>query len=65
MARENGIVDDTFVAIDKAEWIANKLSEYGAYETIDISIKADIFGFDIADVSGSMQDRKWSQDTTS
>ncbi|UYJ12774.1 MAG: relaxase/mobilization nuclease domain-containing protein [Lachnospiraceae bacterium] len=39
---------------DKVEWIADRLSGRGAYENIDVADKAAIFGFDIADISGSI-----------
>lgn len=42
---------DTLVVRDKAEWIADKLLLYGAYDTIDVSVKAKILEFDIANVS--------------
>ena len=41
--------------VDKAGWIVRKISELGGYENVSDSIKADIFGFDIADVSGSIR----------
>ena len=41
-------------ADDKVEWIADRLSGRGAYENIDVADKAAIFGFDIADISGSI-----------
>ena len=40
--------------VDKAGWIVRMISELGGYENISDSVKADIFGFDIADVSGSI-----------
>ena len=40
--------------VDKADWIVRRISELGGYENISDSVKADIFGFDIADVSGSI-----------
>ena len=43
------------MAADKVEWIADRLSECGVYEDVDVPVKADIFGFDIADVSGSIR----------
>ena len=56
---ENGIVDDVEadipIAANKVESIADSLSEYGVYEDIDIAVKADIFGFDIANVSGNIR----------
>lgn len=41
--------------MDKADWIVRRISELGGYENIGDSAKADIFGFDIADVSGSIR----------
>ena len=41
-------------SVDKAGWIVRRISELGGYENISDSVKADIFGFDIADVSGSI-----------
>ena len=56
---KNVAVDDEVsvipMAADKVEWIADRLSECGAYEDVDAPVKADIFGFDIADVSGSIR----------
>ncbi len=56
---KNVAVDDEVsvipMAADKVEWIADRLSECGAYEDVDVPVKADIFGFDIADVSGSIR----------
>lgn len=43
------------VSVDKADWIVRRISELGGYENVSDSVKADIFGFDIADVSGSMR----------
>ena len=42
------------VSVDKAGWIVRRISELGGYENISDSVKADIFGFDIVDVSGSI-----------
>ena len=42
------------VSVDKAGWIVRRISELDGYENISDSVKADIFGFDIADVSGSI-----------
>ena len=41
--------------VDKAGWIVRRISELGGYEDVGVSVKADIFGFDIADVSGSIR----------
>ena len=41
--------------VDKAGWIIMRISELGGYENVSDSVKADIFGFDIADVSGSIR----------
>ena len=42
-------------SVDKADWIVRRISELGGYENVSNSVKADIFGFDIADVSGSIR----------
>ena len=39
----------------KVDWIVRRISELGGYENVSDSVKADIFGFDIADVSGSIR----------
>ena len=41
--------------VDKAGWIVRRISELGGYENVSDSVKADIFGFDIADVRGSIR----------
>ena len=41
--------------VDKAGWIVRRISELGGYENVSDSVKADVFGFDIADVSGSIR----------
>ena len=41
--------------VDKADWIVRRISELGGYENVSDSVKTDIFGFDIADVSGSIR----------
>ena len=41
--------------MDKVGWIVRRISELGGYENVSDSVKADIFGFDIADVSGSIR----------
>lgn len=41
--------------VDKVGWIVRRISELGGYENIGDSVKADVFGFDIADVSGSIR----------
>ena len=42
-------------SLDKTDWIVRRISELGGYENVSDSVKADIFGFDIADVSGSIR----------
>lgn len=42
------------VSLDKVGWIVRKISELGGYGNVSDSVKTDIFGFDIADVSGSI-----------
>ena len=41
--------------VDKAGWIVRRISELGGYENVSDSVKTDIFGFDIADISGSIR----------
>lgn len=41
--------------VDKAAWIVSRISELGGYENVSDSVKADVFRFDIADVSGSIR----------
>lgn len=41
--------------VDKAGWIVRRISELGGYENVSDFVKANIFGFDIADVSGSIR----------
>lgn len=42
-------------SVDKAGWIVRRISEIGGYENVSDSVKVDIFGFDIADISGSIR----------
>ena len=42
-------------SVDKAGWIVRRISELGGYENVSDSVKDDIFGFDIADVGGSIR----------
>lgn len=41
--------------VDKAGWIVSRISELGGYENVSDSVKADVFRFDVADVSGSIR----------
>ena len=41
--------------MDEAGWIVRRTSELGGYENVGDSVKADVFGFDITDVSGSIK----------
>ena len=41
--------------VDKVGWIVRRISELGGYENVSDSVKADIFGFDIADVGSSIR----------
>ena len=41
--------------VDKADRIVRRISELGGYENVSDSVKSDIFGFDIADISGSIR----------
>ena len=42
-------------SVDKVGRIVRRISELGGYENVSDSVKADIFGFDIADISGSIR----------
>ena len=42
-------------SVDKAGWIVSRILELGGYENVSDSVKADVFRFDIADVSGSIR----------
>lgn len=53
-AKKNELIRET-EPVDKAGWIVRRISELGGYENVSDSIKADIFGFDITDVSGSIR----------
>ena len=53
---KNGFVETRETEpVDKADWIVRRISELGGYENVSESVKADVFGFDIADVSGSIR----------
>ena len=41
--------------VDKVSWIVRRISELGGYGNVSDSVKADVFRFDIADVSGSIR----------
>ena len=41
--------------VDKAGWIVSRILELGGYENVSDSVKADVFRFDIADMSGSIR----------
>ena len=41
--------------VDKAGWIVRRISELGGYENVSDYVKTDVFGFDIADISGSIR----------
>ena len=42
-------------SVDKAGWIVRRISELGGYENVSDYVKVDAFGFDIADISGSIK----------
>ncbi|MFQ7562796.1 MAG: relaxase/mobilization nuclease domain-containing protein [Blautia sp.] len=53
---KNGFVETRETEpVDKADWIVRRISELGGYENVSESVKADVFGFDIADVGGSIR----------
>ena len=41
--------------VDEAGWIVRRISELGGYENVSDYVKTDVFGFDIADISGSIR----------
>ena len=41
--------------MDEVGWIVRRISDLGGFENVSDSVKADVFGFDIADVSGSIR----------
>ena len=41
--------------VDKVGWIIRRILELGGYDNVSDSVKADVFGFDITDVSGSIK----------
>ena len=41
--------------VDKVGWIVRRISELGGYENVSDYVKTDVFGFDIADISGSIR----------
>ena len=41
--------------IGKVDWIVRRISDFDGFENVSDSVKADIFGLDIADVSGSIR----------
>ena len=42
-------------SVDEVGWIVRRISELGGYENVSESVKADVLGFDIADISGSIR----------
>ena len=42
-------------SVDKVVWIVRRISEFGGYDNISDTVKADVFGFDITNVSGSIR----------
>ena len=42
-------------SVDEVGWIVRRISELGGFENVSDSVKADVFGFDIADVSESIR----------
>ena len=42
-------------SVDEVGWIIRRISELGGFENISDSVKEDVFGFDIADVGGSIR----------
>ena len=42
-------------SVDEVGWIVRRISDFGGFENVSDSVKADIFGFDIANISGSIR----------
>ena len=42
-------------SVDEVGWIVRRISDFGGFENVSDSVKADVFGFDIADMSGSIR----------
>lgn len=42
-------------SVDEVGWIVRRISDLGGFENVSDSVKADVFRFDIADVSGSIR----------
>ena len=42
-------------SVDEVGWIVRRISDFGGFENVSDSVKADVFGFDITDISGSIR----------
>ena len=42
-------------SVDEVGWIVRRISDFGGFENVSDSVKADVFGFDIADISGNIR----------
>ena len=42
-------------SVDEVGWIVRRISDLGGFENVSDSVKTDVFGFDIADISGSIR----------
>ena len=42
-------------SVDEVGWIVRRISDLGGFENVSDSVKADVFGFDIADVGSSIR----------
>ncbi|MEQ2473837.1 relaxase/mobilization nuclease domain-containing protein [Laedolimicola intestinihominis] len=42
-------------SVDEVGWIVRRISDFGGFENVSDSVKAYVFGFDIADISGSIR----------
>ena len=42
-------------SVDEVGWFVRRISDLGGFENVSDSVKADVFGFDIADISGSIR----------
>ena len=55
MSKVYNLSDENVTRMDEVGWIIRRISELGGFENVSDSVKADVFGFDIADISGSIR----------
>lgn len=55
MSKVYNLSDENVTRMDEVGWIIRRISELGGFENVSDSVKADVFGFDIADVGSSIR----------